>query len=107
MAGSTGEGGGESPLLRMAPAWTGIAMRTLAATIGAYALASALAMALARTLPLSRAEATCLAAMVAVLAMPAAVIWAFAARTVTRAWGVMLPIIALGFLAAWLMGSPA
>lgn len=85
----------------------GLIVRILAASIGGYGLASALAFALARGLPASRSEAAIAAALAAIPAMPAAAIWAFAAR---RAW---LAAAGIGGSAAllacigWLLGRPA
>ncbi len=84
-----------------------IATRIFSASLGGYLLASAAAFALARGLPLSRAEATTAASLAAILVMPAAAIWAFAAQ---RAWRAIADIVGLAALLgciAWLLGRPA
>lgn len=80
----------------------GVGARILAGTLGAYAFASVVAAAVAPLLPLRRDEAVTAAALIAVVACPVAVMWAFAARTAGRAWiGLVLPGAALA-LAGWL-----
>jgi hypothetical protein len=91
------------PLLRRR---VGLVARILCLSVGGYGLAAASAFALARGLPASRAEAATAASLVAVLVMPAAAVWAFAAP---RAWLAVAGIFGLaGMLAliAWLLGQP-
>lgn len=78
----------------------GVALRTVGAVGGGYALAASAAGAAAVWLPLPRAEAT-LAGMLASFAVfAAAILWCFAARSATRALaGVALPLALL--LTAW------
>ena len=79
-----------------------VASRTVAATVGGYALASGAAAALAAGLVLcmSRADAVLTATMLAWLAYAMAAAWAFYARTAWGAWGgMLLPAAALGVCA--------
>ncbi len=83
-----------------------VASRVVAALIGGYGAAAAVAMASARWLPLSRAEAATAATLIAMLALPAVVIWVFAARSAWRAWAGPIAVIVLAVLAAWAAGGP-
>ncbi|WP_374655515.1 DUF3649 domain-containing protein [Dongia sp.] len=77
-----------------------IAARILAAGAGGYGLAAAAALGLPAVLPLPRAEAVLTAAMLSFPLCCGAVIWAFAARSVSRAWlGIMPPALLLACLA--------
>lgn len=92
------------PLLRSR---LGLAIRIVSASIGGYLLAVAMAFAVARMLPASRVEAVTTASLVAILMMPLAAIWAFAAR---RAWMAFVGIAGLTLilaLLAWVSGPPA
>lgn len=83
-----------------------ITARLLVASVGGYALAVALAFVLARGLPMPRAEATVTASLAAILAMPAAAIWAYA---VPRLWQAAAGIAGLAALfggIAALIGQP-
>lgn len=60
--------------------------RVLAATLGAYALASLVSLALARVLTGPKEEVVQLAVMPAYLVLIAAVLTAFAVRSAARAW---------------------
>lgn len=80
----------------------GIAVRIVAAVLGSYAVATAIDVGAARALPLSRAEAVTTAALLALFAMPAVAIWAFAARTARRAWLVIAVVILAAALVGWL-----
>ncbi|MFT3978767.1 MAG: iron transporter [Sphingomonas bacterium] len=82
-----------------------VASRVVAALIGGYGAAAAVAMASARWLPLSRAEAATAATLIAMLALPAAVIWVFAARSAACLGG-PIAVIVLAVLAAWAAGGP-
>lgn len=84
-----------------------VASRVMAAVLGGYALAAALAMALARALPMSRGEAVITATILAILAMPAAAIWAFATRTAWLAWAGIIALAGSAGIVAWLLGAPA
>ena len=87
--------------------WTALWVRILSASIGGYALAVACSFALARALPMTRAEASIAASLAAVLTMPAAAIWAFAARRARDAFaGIAGATLILAAL-AWLIGQPA
>lgn len=74
-----------------------VASRSLAAVVGGYALASALAAALAVWLPMARADAVITGQMLAFVAYACAVIWVFATRSTWRAWKGMLVITAVMF----------
>ncbi|QUT06693.1 DUF3649 domain-containing protein [Sphingobium phenoxybenzoativorans] len=84
-----------------------VASRVVAAALGGYALAAAISMALARALPMSRAEAVTTATILGVLAMPAAVIWVFAARAAWLAWAGVIAVTMCAAAVAWLLGVPA
>ncbi|HEX7782906.1 MAG TPA: iron transporter [Sphingobium sp.] len=82
-----------------------MASRVIAAVLGGYMLAATLSMALARALPMTREEATTTATLLAVLSLPAAALWVFAARSAWGAWaGIVLATTASG-MAAWLLGA--
>lgn len=80
--------------------------RLLLASAGGYALAVALAYALARGLPTSRAEATVIASLASILAMPAAAIWAYALPRLWQAAAGILGLAAFFAAIAFLMGQP-
>lgn len=81
-----------------------IALRTIGATFGAYAVAALTGRAFALTLPGPPTEAAIIGTIAGVLAMPAVSIGMFGARSALRAWG-WLSLVA-GALAtiAWLAG---
>ena len=81
--------------------------RLLLAGAGGYALAAAGAMALARGLPGSRVEAAIWGALAAVLLMPAAAIWAYAAPRLWQAAAGIVGVIAVLAVIAVLLGQPA
>jgi len=85
----------------------GLAARIASASIGGYALAVATAFAVARGLPISRVEAMTTASLLAILAMPAAAIWSFAAPGPRSATAGVFGLTTLFALAAWLLGQPA
>lgn len=77
-----------------------IVLRSLLALFGAYALASLGAAALAVGLPLPRLDAAMSAIMLGFVIQLLAVLWVYAAATVTRAsLGIAIPALAFG---AWL-----
>jgi len=79
-----------------------VAMRTLAAVIGGYALASLAAALLGLMLPMDRVDAVMTGTMVAMVVFPCAVMWSFAARSAARAWvGLLVPIAVLGAVFAF------
>ncbi|MDO9368672.1 MAG: iron transporter [Sphingopyxis sp.] len=80
--------------------------RLLLASAGGYALAVALAYALARGLPTSRAEATVIASLVSIFAMPAAAIWAYAVPRLWQAGAGILGLTAVLAGIAFLIGQP-
>lgn len=74
-----------------------VASRSLAAIVGGYACAAAFAVALAAALPLSRSEAVLWGTMLSFLIWSLAAIWAFTARSASRAWlGILLPAAVFG-----------
>jgi hypothetical protein len=80
--------------------------RVLAAVLGGYALAAAVAVFLAAVLPAGRAEAAIGGMQLGFVAYPAAVIWAFSPVSLLRAWvGLLLPAVALGGLGWALRGA--
>ena len=80
-----------------------IAARILAAICGGYFLSSSFAIFLSCTLPVPRAEAVLAATLLSLLVYVAAIIWAFAARTVSMLWAtLMLPSFLMLALAAGL-----
>ncbi|WP_429614981.1 ketohydroxyglutarate aldolase [Sphingobium olei] len=82
-------------------------MRILAATLGAYLLASLAATGLALLLPMGRTEAVLIATMAAFLIAPGVTIWAFLTRRPRDALGGIL--LAAGAMAGliWLGGRGA
>ena len=84
----------------------GVLSRLLAAVLGGYLLASALAVFLAIVLPASRAEAV-LAGMLWSFALHVlAVIWAFSPVSPGRVWlGLLLPAAVMAAASAWLAGG--
>ena len=84
-----------------------IPSRALAAVLGGYALANSAAILLASTLPGGRAEAVTWALLASFLVYAGAAIWAFSARSATRAWlGLLLPAGVCALLAwVWLQGA--
>lgn len=86
---------------------TNVGMRILAATLGAYLLASLAATGLALLLPMGRTEAVLIATMAAFLIAPGVTIWAFLARRPRDALGGIL--LAVGAMAGliWLGGRGA
>lgn len=87
--------------------WAGVSTRILSASIGGYALAVACSFALARALPMTRAEASVAAALGAVLTMPAAAVWAFAAQRARDAFAGIVGAALVLAAVAWLIGRPA
>ncbi|BDR08689.1 DUF3649 domain-containing protein [Comamonas thiooxydans] len=87
-------------------AGSSVLSRLLAAVLGGYLLASALAVFLATVLPASRAEAV-LAGMLWSFALHVlAVIWAFSPVSPGRVWlGLLLPAAVMAAASAWLAGS--
>lgn len=80
----------------------GVAVRTLAAVAGGYALSSLAAAVLAGGLPMARVDAVMTGMLVALIVLPCAVMWSFATRTALRAWlGLLVPIAVLGACLAW------
>lgn len=76
-----------------------VALRVLAAAVGGYGLSAVVAVFCGMALTVPRAEAVTTGILVSFAVMPAAIMWAFAARSVLRAWlGLLVPA---ALLAAW------
>lgn len=84
-----------------------VAVRVLAATVGAYGVASCLAMAVARLGAGGRIDGVIAGTLCAYLAVPAVAIWAFLARGPWRAWGGVVVLAVLFGGLAWMIGPPA
>lgn len=84
-----------------------VAARTLAGTLGAYAVAALSGAALARTLPMDRLDATVIATLLAFLVAPAVTIWAYLARGPWRAAAGVIGLAASLAGIAWYAGPPA
>lgn len=79
--------------------------RVAAAVIGGYLLTTTLSLLLARVMDSPRAEAVATALLLSFAIYIGAIIWAFAARTVCRAWiGLLLPAV-VSFAAWWLAAA--
>ncbi|WEK43739.1 MAG: DUF3649 domain-containing protein [Candidatus Sphingomonas colombiensis] len=84
-----------SPRYRLA-----VLSRAVAAVAGGYGVAVILSIALAWVLPMSREEAGTTATMIALLALPIAMMGCFAARNAGRAWaGIILAAMLAGGIA--------
>lgn len=84
-----------------------VAARALAGTLGAYGVASLLAVATARLWPAGRIEAIVPGTLLAFAVMPAVTLWAFLARSPMRAWAGLLAMAVPLAGAAWWGGQPA
>jgi hypothetical protein len=83
----------------------GILMRLLAGIGGGYALAALFTMTLSIGLPLPRSEAVLTATMASFAIYAAAIVWAFAAPGMLRAWAGLLAVaVALALALALLQG---
>jgi len=81
-----------------------VASRVLAATVGGYALTSALTVLLALIWPLPRAQAVLASTMLGFAWYTIAVMWVFTTRSATRAWlGMVLPATMIALLCRWLL----
>lgn len=86
----------------MATAAVAVAQRTLAAVVGGYALATASGILLSWILPMPRFEAVTVAMLLAFVVYTAAILWAFAARSLWRMWlGLLVPTVACA-VGSWL-----
>lgn len=80
--------------------WLEMLSRTGAAILGGYALTYAATAALARALPLAKVDAVVVATLLSFTLYTLVVLWAFAARSVWRAWIVLplaVPLAVIGF----------
>lgn len=84
-----------------------ISSRVLAAVLGGYALASAVAVLLAAVLPTSRQEAVMAGMQWSFVVHVAAAIWAFSPVPLSRVWAVLGLGIAGSLLAAWAFARTA
>ena len=90
-----------SPALRRR--WLGVLARSAAAILGGYALASAISLLMSLTLPMPRSQAVLTGMMTGTVACACAALWAFAVRTVLRAWlGITVPTLVMFGIAALL-----
>jgi len=81
----------------------GVIARTGAATLGGYATANSAAIALAHALPGPRAEAVVSGLLASFAIYLLAILWAFGARSVARAWlGLVCAAVPMAGLAWWL-----
>ncbi|MBP7353588.1 hypothetical protein [Comamonas sp. UBA7528] len=78
-----------------------ILSRVLAAVLGGYAVASAVAVLLAAVLPVARAEAVLAGMQWSFVVYVVAAIWAFSPVPLARVWGVLLTTVALLVLVSW------
>ncbi|KRE89505.1 hypothetical protein ASG87_04040 [Frateuria sp. Soil773] len=81
-----------------------VALRTLAATFGGYAIAALCTALLPRLLPLPRNEAVVAATLLSFAIYATVVLWAFATASAWRLCGWVLGILAVLGAAAWLSG---
>jgi hypothetical protein len=94
-----------------APPWryrAAVLSRLLAALLGGYALAAALAAVCARHLPalgMPRSDAVAWGSMLALMLMPAVMMGCFACRHAWQAWLGSLGVAALLAATAWLPGA--
>ncbi|WP_370679472.1 hypothetical protein [Comamonas sp. GB3 AK4-5] len=82
-----------------------ILSRLLAAVLGGYALASAVAVLLAAALPIPRAEAVLAGMQWSFVAHVVVAIWAFSPVSQARMWGWLLGLSAAILAAAWALGG--
>ena len=83
------------------PAWWPVVCRILAAIVGGYAFTYAFTAALARVLPLPAVDAVWVASLPAFALYTLAMLWAFAARSLWRAWWGVALALPLGLLGFW------
>ncbi|PWC27524.1 DUF3649 domain-containing protein [Teichococcus aestuarii] len=81
----------------------GIALRVLAGAGGGYAVAALFTAALSLGLPMPRAEAVLTATMASFAVYAAAIVWAFAAPGVLRAWAGLAAVAAALALVLFLL----
>ncbi len=72
-----------------------VASRLCAALFGGYAAASAFSMLVARLVPLPKASATTTAILTTPILYLATILWAFSARSPSRAWLVLIAVTLL------------
>lgn len=93
-----------NPSAQSPPRKRDVVSRVCAAIFGGYVAAAALSVLLARLLPLAKASAVTTAIMATPLLYLAAILWAFAARSPSRAWaGQGIVTVVAGFLGAGLI----
>ena len=78
-----------------------VVSRICAALFGGYAAAAALSVLLARLLPLSKPNTTTAAIMATALLYLGAMLWAFAARSPSRAWAVLVAVALAASALSW------
>ena len=85
-----------------------VVSRLLAATLGGYTLTALLVSCVAQCLTMARAESVLAASLPAFLIFTATILWAFAARSASKAWlGLIAPCLALAACLFWLRGNGA
>jgi hypothetical protein len=81
-------------------AWP-ICSRVLAGLLGGYVFTYALTAALAQLLPLDRVDALLIASLLSFTVYTLALLWAFAVRSVWRAWVVVPAAAPLALIGFW------
>lgn len=88
----------------MSPVYFYLASRLAAGIAGGYALAAAFSVWLSFILPMPRADAVLTGLLASFAIYAAAILWAFAARSLWRLWfGLLVPAAACAVF-AWLAG---
>ncbi len=94
-----------APGARSLASATEVALRVLAATVGAYAVAYTATGVMALVLPVDRFQAAIIGPNISFLLLPFLSLWSFCHRNVWQVWAIMLAITAsLGVL--WEAISP-
>ena len=78
-----------------------VASRVCAALIGGYVAVSAVSMLLARVVPLPKAGATTTAILSTPILFVAVILWAFSARSPSRAWLVLVVVTLIAGGTTW------
>ena len=78
-----------------------VVSRAAAAIVGGYAATTAVSILLARLLPMPKANATVTAVLATSSLYVCAIVWAFAARSPLRAWGVLSAVGIVAGTTSW------
>ncbi len=78
-----------------------VASRLCAALFGGYVAASTFSMLVARLVPLPKAGATTMAILTTPILYSATILWAFSARSPSRAWLVLIAVTLLAGGLTW------